>query len=131
MSHTTRAFSKATFPVVVTSPPKRLWRKKRNKHRSLVVWHHACKLLLKNTIITLILLFYPLFGKDNLSYNSLRESRWMKDGCTKNLQLSLKVCPLYSVVSVYNSIVTCKSPSLQDMNSLLIFVSDSVDVVRV
>lgn len=48
-----------------------------------------------------------------------------------NLQFSLKVCPLYSVVSVYNSIVTCKSPSLQDMNSLLVFVSDSVDVLWV
>lgn len=46
-----------------------------------MVWHHVCKLLLKHTIITLILLFYPLFGKDNIFCNSLRESRWMQDGC--------------------------------------------------
>lgn len=70
MSHTTRAFSKATFPVVVPAAYLYYFTTKefveKKEEQTWMVWHHACKLLLKHTIITLILLFYPLFGKDNL-----------------------------------------------------------------
>lgn len=53
MSHTARAFSKATFPVVVPAA-------------YLDGLASCMQTATKNTIVTLILLFYPLFGKDNI-----------------------------------------------------------------